>query len=90
MSNPNWMELISNPKGMIIKNHILQILGQNRFTKHQNFIERLATVLQTTSDIQDLGALMTSVYEVGYLKALDECREKLSKLGYNVTVNNGI
>jgi len=86
--NNNWMDMISNPKGMVIRNYMLQILGQEKFLKHQAFIERLGAVLPTSADIQELGQIMVGVYESGYYKALNDYREQFAKLGYDVSVKH--
>jgi hypothetical protein len=83
---PNWMDMISNPKGMLINNYMLQILGQEKFLKHKAFIERLGSSLPTTSDVQELGAIVVAIYENGYYKALNDYREQFQKLGYDVNV----
>ena len=84
--NNNWMDLISNPKGVVIRNYMLQILGPEKFAKHKEFIDRLAAVMPTSTDIQELGAIIVTVYENGYFKALNDYREKFAKLGYDVSV----
>lgn len=85
----NWMDMLANPKGTVIKNYMLQILGQDKFLKHQAFIERMAATIPTTADIQELGAIMVAVYESGYFKALNDQKESLQKLGYEVNVKGG-
>ena len=80
------MDMISNPKGLLIKNYMLQILGEQKFLQHQAFIERLGASIPTSADIQELGAIMVSVYETGYYKALNDYKEKFQKLGYEINV----
>jgi len=84
----SWIDMISNPKGMVIKNYMLQILGEEKFLKHQAFIERLAAVIPTSADIQELGTIMVGVYETGYYKALNDYRDQFSKLGYDINVKH--
>lgn len=86
----NWMDAISNPKGMLIRNYMLQVLGQEKFLKHQAFIDRLGAVLPTSADIQELGQIIVGVYEQGYYKALNDYREQFQKLGYDVNVKREI
>lgn len=83
----NWLEAMTNPKGAMIRNYMLQILGQERFLKHQAFIDRLSATLPTTSDIKELGEICVSLYESGYQTAINDCKEKFEKLGYNVSIN---
>lgn len=85
----NWMDMISNPKGVLIRNYMLQLLGDEKFLKHQAFIDRLAGVLPSSADIQELGQILVSVYEIAYYKALNDYREKFTKLGYDVSVTHG-
>lgn len=82
----NWMEMMSNPKGVVIRNYMLQLLGEQKFVKHKDFIERLSAILPTTTDIKELGEIMVAVYEGAYFKALGDCQEQFVKLGYNVNV----
>ena len=89
MSN-NWMDMISNPKGMLIRNYMLQILGQEKFLKHQAFIDRLAAAVPVSADIKELGEIVVEVYESGYFKALNDYREQFQKLGYDVNVKRDI
>lgn len=84
------MDAISNPKGMLIRNYMLQVLGQEKFLKHQAFIDRLGAVLPTSADIQELGQIIVGVYEQGYYKALNDYREQFQKLGYDVNVKREI
>jgi hypothetical protein len=84
----NWMDMISNPKGLLIRNYMLQILGQEKFLKHQAFIERLAAALPTSADVQEFGQIAVALYENGYYKALNDYREKFQKLGYDVSVKH--
>ena len=85
---PNWMDMISNPKGVLINNYMLQILGQEKFLKHKAFIDRLGAALPTTADVGELGAIVVAIYESGYYKALNDYREKFQKLGYDVSVKH--
>jgi hypothetical protein len=87
---PNWMDMISNPKGMLIRNYMLQILGQEKFLKHQAFVDRLAAALPTSADVQELGQIVVAIYESGYYKALNDYREQFQKLGYDVNVKHEI
>ena len=82
------MDAISNPKGTVIRNYMLQILGQEKFLKHQAFIDRLGAVLPTSADVQELGQIVVAVYEQGYFKALNDYREQFKKLGYDVSVKH--
>jgi hypothetical protein len=87
MNAMNWMDLLSNPRGAAVKNYMLQLLGAEKYQKHQSFIERLAVNLQTQSDLEDFANIMVSIFESGYFKALNDYKDKFEKLGYNITVS---
>lgn len=87
MFNSNWVEMMANPKAAVVKNYLLQLLGAEKYQKHQSFIERLAMTLQTQSDLEDFSNIMMGLFEGGYYKALNDYKDKFAKLGYQITVS---
>ena len=79
------LELLQNPNARLLAKPIFELLG-NRYTRNQKTIERVALSLQTHDDVQAFLKLLVDIYEAGYLRAVEEHREKLEKLGYDVRV----
>ena len=88
MGNGNWMELLANPRSAVLKSYMLQLLGQEKYKKYQSFIERLGTHLQTQGDLEDFSNIMVAIFESGYMKSLNDYKEKFEKLGYQITVSH--
>lgn len=66
---------------------MLQLLGSEKYEKHRSFIERLSLTLQTQSDLEDFANIMIGLFEGGYFKALNDYKDQLQKLGYQITVS---
>jgi hypothetical protein len=80
----NLQNLI-NPNSQIIKRYMFDILRE-RFPKHEEIIERIASALVTQTDMQSFGKMIVDVYEVAYFKALEEQKEILKKAGIKVSI----
>ena len=83
MAAPNWVQMMSNPQGHIIKQYMAQILKE-KFPPHQEILERLSKNLITDGDLQAFGRLVSEIYQVGYFKAIQEHEVLLTKLGYKI------
>jgi hypothetical protein len=59
---------------------------QDRYPKHDEFIERLAFNLQTQKDWERFNSFVADLYEMGYFKATNDYQDVLGKAGYNVKV----
>jgi len=81
----NVMKYMANPRGFTLRKWLLQIL-QNRFEKHESIVERLGGSMATDGDLQAFGRLATELYEVGYLKAVNDYKEQFEKLGIKVNI----
>lgn len=81
----NLVERLLNPHRNTIKRWLAQIL-RDRYMKHDPIIDRLSHHLVTEGDVRSFGELIVEVYEVAYLKAFNECRDKFRELGYNVNI----
>lgn len=75
-----------NPLAFGVRKFFLQVLGNTRYVKHQTYIDRLATYVQTEQDYKDMGQLIAEVYETGYMKAVEEHREAIERLGYKTEI----
>lgn len=83
-SNP-WMSFISNPKAHYVQKSMFQLL-QDRYVKHQDIVERVGVSLLTDKDVQAFLQMAVEIYEVGYLKAVDDYKVQLEKMGIKATV----
>lgn len=78
---------MANPRSYTAKRWVSDLL-QERYAEHDQIVERIATSLVTTKDLQDFGNLLSQIYEVGYRKAIDDNKKQLEKLGYNVVTRD--
>lgn len=76
----NLANYLGNPRIPQLKKVIYEIL-KNKYPPHDVIIERIGYALQTEKDIKDFLKFVSDVYEVSYLKAIDDHKEQLKKLG---------
>ena len=81
----SYMRYMSNPKGFTLKKWFAEILKE-KYPPHESIIERVGTSLVTEKDLQDLGKLITEVYEVAYMKAINDYREQFEKMGVKINI----
>lgn len=76
----SWLDYFSNPKGHILKKAMFEVL-QERYSQNEQIIERLGVSLMTESDLKSFMKLVTDIYESAYIKAVNDQKEQLQKLG---------
>jgi|GEM_PF-4197391 len=81
----NWMEMLANPQGQIVRNFLLDLL-KNRYDKHQEITERISKTLVTKGDIDKFGKFVIELYEAGYIKAISDHRDALQQMGVKVQI----
>jgi hypothetical protein len=81
----SMLEHLANPQAHVVKKYMFDIL-QDRYPKHQEILERIASALVTSNDLQAFGKLISDVYEVAYLKSLDQQKDVFKKAGIKVNV----
>jgi len=59
---------------------------QNRYVKHEKFLEKLAKTITSKEELDELGKLVADIYECGFLKAFNEYRNQMEKLGMKMTI----
>jgi hypothetical protein len=84
MSN-GLMSLFSNPQTHFIKKTMFELL-RDRYAKHEQIVERISHSMVTEKDTKDFLQMMVDIYEIGFMKAVEEQREKLAQLGYDVKI----
>lgn len=76
----SWMDYFSNPRGHYLKKTMFDIL-QERYAHNEPLLERLSVALQTESDLTAFFKLIGDVYEIAYLKSVNDHKEQLQKAG---------
>jgi hypothetical protein len=79
------LPMMPNPMAVVIKKYLFEMLKE-KYAKNERLIERLAQMLVTREDYESFGSLMGDLYESGFLRATDQYREQLSKMGLKVDV----
>lgn len=79
------MDLLQSNRNYYIKKNIFEILKE-RFSRNENIIDRILYYSPTEQDVKDFNKLIADIYEVAYLRCVEEHREKFEELGYKVNV----
>jgi hypothetical protein len=74
-----------NLKGQALKKWMSELLKE-RYKNHELIIERVSHSITTDKDIQDFARVVVDLYEMGYLKCLNDYKGKLQELGIGVSV----
>lgn len=74
-----------SPHAGAVKKYMYDLL-QDRYPKHEKFIDRMIEWMQTNEDVEGWSALAVDLFELGFLKAVKEYREQVEKMGYSVNV----
>jgi hypothetical protein len=84
----SWVEYMSNPRSHYIKQSMFQVLKE-RYSQNEQIIERLGVSLLTEGDCKDFLKLVTDIYETAYMKAVNDHREQLQKIGLTAKIVAG-
>jgi|694.fasta_scaffold66360_2 hypothetical protein len=79
------MDFLQNQRNHYIKKNIFEILKE-RFSRNENLLDRILHYTVTEKDIKDLNQFVADIYEVAYLKCVDDHKKKFEELGYQVKV----
>lgn len=74
-----------NPQAVAIKKYLFEML-KDRYGRSTKYIDRLALGTVTKEDYESLGVLLADVYESGFMRAVDQYKENISRLGLRVEV----
>jgi GTP1/Obg family GTP-binding protein len=77
--------MFQNPQSIVIKKYLFEMLGE-RYIKNEKFIDRLTSVVTTKEDYENLGTFITDIFEVGFIRAVDQYKEQLAKIGMKVNI----
>ena len=83
-ANP-WMQFLSNPKAHYVQKSLFEILKE-RYIKHEDIVERISVSLLTDKDVQNFLQLALELYEIGYLRSVEDHREQLERMGIKASV----
>lgn len=83
--NLNMTEYMQNPKGFAIRKWLADLL-QSDYTAHDQIVERISASLVTQKDLEDFGKLIGCVYSAGFMKAFNDYKDQLEKLGLNINL----
>lgn len=81
----SWAEFIQNPKGLALKKFMATIL-ESKYYQYEDLINRASFYLVTDNDLKSFAKMVTDIYELGYMKAVSDYKEQLTKLGINVNI----
>jgi deoxyhypusine synthase len=76
---------MQNPQAFAVRKYLFDML-KDRYPKNADYIERLASGVITKTDYESLGSLMADVYEAGFMRAVEQYKEQMAKLGMRVNV----
>lgn len=84
----NLGSYLGNHRTHYVKKVVFEVL-QERYSKNDQIVERVACSLVTDKDLKDFVELIVDVYEAGYLKSVKDQREQLEKLGLVANIKRG-
>ena len=65
-------------------------MGAEKAEAHRDVFERISNQIITEADFRNFVQMMIDVYEAGYLKSYNDCREEFERHGINVVVSSEI
>ena len=81
----DWFKHLSSPHGQDIKRFAHQFL-QERYAKHEKYLDRIASQIGTEEDLESFSKLLLDIFESGFMKAFEEYKEQLNRLGYKLQI----
>ncbi len=82
----NYSDLL-NPYGPAFKKILLQLLGDQKYLKHTDSIERISENFINANNYEKISQLFVDLWEEGFLTCVDQNKENYKKLGIKVRVN---
>lgn len=79
------MNFLNEHRNYYIKKNIFEIL-KGRFQKNESILDRIIYHLATDQDIKDFNSLIADIYEIAYLKCVEDNRKKFEELGFKVII----
>ena len=79
-------EIMQNPKVLALKKFMATVLGQ-KYSDHEELIHRATFYLVTDKDMASFGKMVNDLYEIGYMKAVNDYKDQLQKLGIKINIS---
>lgn len=79
------LPFMQNTQASLIKKYLFEMLKE-KYSKNEKIIERLSFSVVTKEDFESFGALITDIYESGFMKAFEEYKKNFEKLGMKVNI----
>lgn len=76
---------MQNPQAVAIRKYLFEML-KDRYGKNGAYIDRLASSVVTKEDYESFGSLVADLYEAGFMRAMDQYKEQLARVGMKVSV----
>ena len=76
---------LANPYRKAIQQYLFQILGP-RYNKYHDLMQRMTVNIVTTTDATNFGKLLVELYEVAYLKAVEDYRGAVEAHGLKIEI----
>ena len=86
MANKDFSNYFSNPMAHGLKKFIHDLLGVEKFVQHQPSVEQISRIVYNQSDYEGIGKLFAKVYEAGFMRAVEEQKSELTRLGLKVSL----
>lgn len=77
--------MFQNIHSSAIKKYLFELLKE-RYSRNDKFIDRMASSITTKEDYESLGNLVVDIFETGFLKAVNEYKDQLAKMGMRVDI----
>ena len=77
--------MFQNPHALSIKRYLFEMLKE-RYPKNEKFIDRLTSTITTKEDYDGLGSFITDIFELGFVRAVDQYKEQFAKMGMRVNI----
>lgn len=81
----NWSQYFSNPRGHYLKKTLFDLM-KHKYAPHDQIIERIGMMLQTEGDLKDFLKMISDIYELGYMKSVNDHKDQLEKAGIKARV----
>ena len=78
--------IMSNAYLKATKKYLVHMLGESKYIPHDEIVERTVNNLVTRSDAEKFYSLIAEIYEAGYLKCIEQYKDKLEEHGLKVKI----
>lgn len=76
----SWLDYFSNPRGHYLKKTMFDVLKE-RYAQNEQIVDRISVSLLTEADMNAFLKMVGDIYEMAYMKAVNDHREQLQKAG---------